>query len=230
MSQLNDDKQTEIKTYAFDQLCKLRSSKGSKYSGSSSRISNDSDHSELIDVINELLNIDTKPKVRHSSSFFVLRNIPISNIDPRQHLKQSPQTLQNVRSFNFYMPRPPLTPPPTPSILKAAKLCNRDTSRSIASFIDTLIEGSETFINTTIDQSSSTMALLERDLESSNLPPMELLRFNGNPNHWPEFIQFKFKERVHMKRIFSDSLRMERLLSVLDGDAKWVLSTIRMFW
>ena len=55
MSQLNDDKQTEMKTYAFDQLCKLRSSKGSKYSGSSSRISNDSDHSEkrLLAIQNE---------------------------------------------------------------------------------------------------------------------------------------------------------------------------------
>ena len=69
------------------------------------------------------------------------------------------------------------------------------------------------------------MALLERDLESRNLPPMELLRFNGNPSHWPEFIQ-RFKERVHMKRTFSDSLRMERLLSVLDGDAKRVVSAI----
>ena len=43
---LDDDKQTEITTYAFDQLCKSRSSKVSKNSGSSSRTSNDSDHSE----------------------------------------------------------------------------------------------------------------------------------------------------------------------------------------
>ena len=276
VSQLDDDKQTEIITYAFDQLCKSRSSKGSKYSGSSSRTSNDSDHSEkqrlltiqnesratrnfellkmkqnikeveanerlkqakekralvevtsvshseLADVMNEFPNIDNKPKVCHSSSYFVPRNIPKSNIDPEQHLKQWPQTLQNVRSTNYYMPRPPLTPPPRPSILKTTKLCNRNTSHSIDSFIDTLIEGSETVTNTTIDQSSSTMALLERDLESRNLPPIELLRFNGNPSHWPEFVQC-FKERVHMKRTFSDSLRMERLLGVLDGDTKRVV-------
>ena len=104
------------------------------------------------------------------------------------------------------MPRLPPIPPPKPSILKTTKLCNRNTSHSIDSFIDTLIEGSETVIKTTIDQSSSTMALLERDLESRNIPSMELLRFNGNPSHWPEFIQY-FKERVHMKRTFSDSLR-----------------------
>ena len=64
------------------------------------------------------------------------------------------------------------------------------------------------------------MALLEQDLESCNLPPMELLRFNENPSHWPEFIQC-FKERVHMKRTFSDSLRMECLLSVMVMQNGW---------
>ena len=54
---------------------------------------------------------------------------------------------------------------------------------------------------------------------------MKLLRFNGNPSHWPGFIHC-FKERVHMKRTFSDSLRMERLLNVLDGDVKQVVSGI----
>ena len=81
-------------------------------------------------ITSELSNIDNVPTVRHSSSCFVPRNIPKSNIDPEQHLKQSSQTLQNVRSTNFYMPRPPLTPP-KPSIFKTTKLCNRNTTRSI---------------------------------------------------------------------------------------------------
>ena len=51
------------------------------------------------------------------------------------------------------MPRPPSTPLPKPSILKKTKLCHRNISRSIDSFIDTLIKGSETIINTFIDQS-----------------------------------------------------------------------------
>ena len=46
MSQLDDDTKTEITSYAFDQLCKSRSSEGSKYSGSSSRTSDNSDDSE----------------------------------------------------------------------------------------------------------------------------------------------------------------------------------------
>ena len=54
---------------------------------------------------------------------------------------------------------------------------------------------------------------------------MELLWFNRNSSHWPEFIQCS-KEKVHTKKIFSDSLRMERLLSVLDGDTKRVVSAI----
>ena len=114
------------------------------------------------------------------------------------------------------MPRPPSTPPRKPSILKTTKLCNIKTSRSINSFIDALIEGLETVINTNIDQSLSTTPLQERDLESRNLTPMELLRFNGSPSHWPEFIQ-SFKERVHMKRTFSDGLRMESLLKLVSA-------------
>ena len=207
ISQLDDDTQTKITTYAFDQLCKSRSSKGSKYSGSSPRTSNDSDrsekqrllaiqnenratrnlellkmkpkheeaeaneqlkqakekralvevtsvsHSELAYVMNELPNINNEPNVRHSSYYFVPRNIPKSNIDPEQHLKQSPQTVLNVRLTNYYIPRTPPTLPPTPSILKTTKLCNRNASHSIDSFTDTLIEGSEIVINTTIDQS-----------------------------------------------------------------------------
>ena len=244
ISQLDDDKQTEITTYAFDQLCKWRSSNGSKYSGSSCRAWNDSDHSEkqrllviqnenratrnlellkkkqkleeaedneqlkqakekrarvevtsvsqleLTDVINELPNIDNEPKVRHSSSYFFPRNVSKSNIDPEQHLKQSPKTLQNVSLTNYYMPRWPLTPPsPKPSTLKTTKLFDRNTSCFIDSFIDTLIEGSETVTNSTVDQSLCTETLLERDLESRNLPPMKILTYNGNPSHLPAFIQ-----------------------------------------
>ena len=120
------------------------------------------------------------------------------------------------------MTKPHFTPSPKPSILKRTKLCNRNTSCSVDSFIDTLIKGSETVVNTAIDQSISAMTLLERDLESHNLPPVMLLRFNRNPSHYPEFIQL----RVHMKRTFSDSLQMECLLSVLDGDTKRVVSAI----
>ena len=56
LSQLNNNKKAEITAYAFEKLCKLRSSKGSRYSDSSFRTSNDSDISEkqrLLAIQNE---------------------------------------------------------------------------------------------------------------------------------------------------------------------------------
>ena len=135
-------------------------------------------------------------QVCHRYYYFVPWNIPKSNIDPEQRFKQSPQTLQNVRSTNYYIPKSPLATSPKPSILKTTKLCNRNTVCSMDSFIDTLIKGSETVINTAIDQCLSTMVVIERNLEWRNLSPMELLRFNGNPSHWPEFIHVLKRESI----------------------------------
>ena len=56
------------------------------------------------------------------------------------------------------------------------------------------------------------------ELESKNLRPIELTRFDRDPCKWPDFIQ-NFKNHVHEKQSFTDDIRMERL-SVLDADAK----------
>ena len=56
------------------------------------------------------------------------------------------------------------------------------------------------------------------ELESKNLLPIELTRFDRDPCKWPDFIQ-NFKNHVHEKQSFTDDIRMERL-SVLDADAK----------
>ena len=55
-------------------------------------------------------------------------------------------------------------------------------------------------------------------------PTIELRRFSGNPCEWPEFIE-NFHARVHLKSTFDDNLRMERLCSVLYGEAKRVIET-----
>ena len=60
---------------------------------------------------------------------------------------------------------------------------------------------------------------MQKDIESRSLPPIDVLRFDGDPSKWPEFID-NFKTRVHMKVTFNDNMRMERLHSILDGDAK----------
>ena len=54
---------------------------------------------------------------------------------------------------------------------------------------------------------------------------MELIRFNRNPVFWPEFID-NFYQNVHSKMTFSDNIRMTRLISLLDGDAKRAIQSI----
>ena len=58
-----------------------------------------------------------------------------------------------------------------------------------------------------------------------NLPPIELNKFSGDPSKWSEFIE-NFSKHVHFKTTFSDNQRMERLLNVLDGEAKRMVQSI----
>ena len=60
---------------------------------------------------------------------------------------------------------------------------------------------------------------LQQELETKHLPPIDLIPFGGNPLNWPELIQ-NFKEKVHLKKSFSDSMRMKCLLSILKEEAK----------
>ena len=66
---------------------------------------------------------------------------------------------------------------------------------------------------------------MQKDIESHSLPPIYVLRFDGDPSKWPEFID-NLKTRVHMKVTFNYSMRMERLHSVFDGYAKKAVSSI----
>ena len=75
------------------------------------------------------------------------------------------------------------------------------------------------------DIAVSTSKLLQLEYESKCLPVLELFRFEGHPYKWPDFIQ-NFKTRVHDKRSFTDSIRMERLLSILDGEAKRTVTSV----
>ena len=66
---------------------------------------------------------------------------------------------------------------------------------------------------------------MKQEYETRTLPPIELRQFSGYPVDWPEFIE-NFRSRVHLKTTFDDNLRMERLCSVLDGEAKRVIEAI----
>ena len=64
------------------------------------------------------------------------------------------------------------------------------------------------------------------------MPPIELRRFAGNPSEWPEFIS-NFRSRIQEKVSFNDSIRMERQLSALEGEAKKSVESVgceRLFY
>ena len=92
-------------------------------------------------------------------------------------------------------------------------------SQPIDSFIVLLIEGKETVLSAVTSENITVAAALHQELETRHLPPTDLIPFDGKPSNWPEFIQ-TFKERAHLKKSFSNSMRMERLLSVLKGEGK----------
>ena len=92
---------------------------------------------------------------------------------------------------------------------------------TVDSFINELVEFEETVISKGNDFLSA-QQVLQREFESRNLPPIELKRFDGNLELWPEFI-----ERVHRMASSDNNLKMDRLLSVLDGDTKCSIQLIR---
>lgn len=91
-------------------------------------------------------------------------------------------------------------------------------------FIDRLIEGEETALPNDSRVVSASSAL-HHEFESKNLPAIELVQFSGDSSTWPEFIE-NFSRRIHFKLSFSDNDRMERLLSVLVGEAKKTVECI----
>ena len=94
----------------------------------------------------------------------------------------------------------------------------------IDKFIDDLIEGEETSIR--IETRSMDMQLaLKQEYEARHVPAMELIRFNGNPVLWSVFID-NFYQNVHSKMTFLDNIRMIRLISLLDRDAKRAIQSI----
>ena len=95
----------------------------------------------------------------------------------------------------------------------------------IDAFIDELIEGKETVVAADSQADDSIRIILQKDIESRSLEPIDVLRFDGDCSKWPEFIE-NFKTRVHMKVTFNDSMRMERLLRVLNSDTKKAVSLI----
>ena len=67
------------------------------------------------------------------------------------------------------------------------------------------------------------LSAVNQHIEAKDLP--SLLTFDGNPSCWPKFTE-NFKIMVHLKTTFNDTIRMERLLSVLRGEGKRSVESI----
>lgn len=92
-------------------------------------------------------------------------------------------------------------------------------------FMDKLTKGQETVLKEKLSNFSA-ISVWQPEFALLLLPPIYLIMFSGNSCYWHEWIQW-FEERVHLKDSFSDSIRMEHLISVLDGETKRLVCTIR---
>ena len=96
---------------------------------------------------------------------------------------------------------------------------------SLDALIDNLLEDQETDLHKTTSFVNLQFSL-KQEYEMRTLPPIKLHQFSGNPIGWPEFIK-NFHSMVHFKTTFDDNLRMERLCSILDREAKRIIRSNR---
>ena len=66
---------------------------------------------------------------------------------------------------------------------------------------------------------------MRQELEARHLIPMNLTCFDGNTMQRPEFVQ-NFKVRIHLKKLFTNNIRMQRISNVLKGEAKHSIMNI----
>ena len=92
-------------------------------------------------------------------------------------------------------------------------------SQTVDRFIDLLIEGKEAILPRENSITLTIANTVQQETEPRHLPPVDLKTFRGDPSQWPEFIE-NFKTHVHTKPTFNDTMRMERLISVLRGEVK----------
>ena len=71
--------------------------------------------------------------------------------------------------------------------IKYIKYIKYQISQSIDHFLDLLVERQKTKLNIQRKKATAT-SLLQMELESKDLPPIELTRFDGDHCIWPEFI------------------------------------------
>ena len=189
-------------------------------------------------------------KRQRSETIKQVSSRPITNLRPStsylvQNYEERQTNILDIQHSTPYRPKDKTYRSPTPNPVHSGPPNQQNTSKkkistkpkstrqshrskiqtkSIDYFIDLLEEGKETVFSFNEDNLSMPQ-LLQSEFETRNLPAIELVRFDGNPCKWPDFIQ-NFQSRVHDKRSFNDSIGMERLISVLVGEAKRVVKSV----
>ena len=100
--------------------------------------------------------------------------------------------------------------------------CDVQQPKAVDSWIDDLIEFSETKINSVKNDLSMIDALYRLEA-SRDIPNVELLKYDGNPLGYTEFVE-RFKLYIHDKPHLSDDLRMVQLKMHLTGNASRIMS------
>ena len=78
----------------------------------------------------------------------------------------------------------------TPCLSSASEnKCETPKIADIDALIDELIESKETVLAADSHTDDSIRIILQKDIESRSLPPIDVLRFDGDPSKMPEFIE-----------------------------------------
>ena len=156
--------------------------------------------------------------VRPSTSYFVRQNSRRHFNDYRHKTTLRPTPLKSKNEKYKQRNSTPFHNPVNTHTTNKPKDTLIPGKKTIDAFINNLIEGKE-FIIQDVNKVLPTSLLLQIEFKTRYLPAINLMRFDGSSKQWPNLNQ-NLKHRVHNKISFSDSVRMDHLLSVLDGKAK----------
>ena len=160
----------------------------------------------------------------HITSNNEQNSINVNNQNSEKNSANIPTLNSNRHNQSVRTPADKYSPLPKTSL-------TTDTSQTlfverdpVDTFIDDLVEGVETPFNA--ESASMNLQLaLQQEYKMRHLPAIELIRFDGSPARWPKFID-SLHQNVNSKVTFTDNIRMMRLISLLDGDAKKAVQSI----
>lgn len=168
----------------------------------------------------------SQPTHQKNQNSPVNRSMPIfsmTQVDQPRQIKLDQNKTFTVDSLSN-APQPQLLPyikiqqiDTTTNLVTNHKSESRDNSCNVSNhpdpvdkLIDNLVQGQEKFIP---ENKENITKSLQQGFETRGLSVVELVTFDRNPCHWLGFIT-NFKTRIHLKKCFTDNMRMEKLLNI----------------